>query len=123
MHQGDISKDTEGVEQKIKGESPVAISEDVLIIPTPGHTRGHQVLLYKNKFLFSGDHLWWNDERGTLSANKNVCWYSWPEQIRSMERLLDYSFEWVLPGHGHRHHAPSEEMHQLLEKCITRMKR
>lgn len=113
MHQGDISSDTESVEQKIKGEASVKIAEDLLIIPTPGHTRGHQVLLYQNKYLFTGDHL----------ASKSVCWYSWPEQIRSMERLLDYSFEWVLPGHGHRHHTPPEEMHRLLEECVSRMKR
>ena len=29
------------------------------------------------------------------------------EQIRSMERLLDFRFEWVLPGHGAWHHAAS----------------
>jgi len=123
MHQGDISRDTESVEQKIEGNTPIKVSEDLLIIPTPGHTRGHQVLLYQNRYLFTGDHLWWNDEREGLSASKSVCWYSWPEQIRSMERLLDYSFEWVLPGHGHRHFSPASDMHHLLEECIDRMKK
>jgi len=29
---------------------------DLLVIPTPGHTRGHVVFLYRKKFLFTGDH-------------------------------------------------------------------
>ena len=45
------------------------------------------------------------------------------EQIRSMERLLDFSFEWVLPGHGRIHHAPAREMRASLEKCIEWMEK
>jgi hypothetical protein len=41
-----------------------------------------------------------------------------------MERLLDYSFEWVLPGHGHWHRAESApRMREELERCIAWMKR
>jgi len=40
-----------------------------------------------------------------------------------MERLLDYRFEWVLPGHGRRHHAPAQEIHEQLEECVAWMKR
>jgi hypothetical protein len=39
-----------------------------------------------------------------------------------MERMLDYRFEWVLPGHGRIHHASAEEMHQHLERCVSWMK-
>jgi glyoxylase-like metal-dependent hydrolase (beta-lactamase superfamily II) len=40
-----------------------------------------------------------------------------------MERLLDYSFEWVLPGHGERHRAASPAaMRRELERCIAWMK-
>jgi len=43
--------------------------------------------------------------------------------INSMERLLEYKFEWVLPGHGHRYHAESPEaMHAELEQCVDWMK-
>jgi ferredoxin len=31
----------------IEGEEPVSFGRDFLVIPTPGHTRGHCVLLYK----------------------------------------------------------------------------
>jgi hypothetical protein len=39
-----------------------------------------------------------------------------------MERLLDYGFEWVLPGHGRIAHAPAGEMHSHLQRCIAWMK-
>ena len=58
----------------------------------------------------------------TLTAFRDVCWYSWPEQTRSMERLAAYRFEWVLPGHGRIHHASAAEMHAHLERCVEWMK-
>jgi glyoxylase-like metal-dependent hydrolase (beta-lactamase superfamily II)/ferredoxin len=111
-----------GVENVISGESPQKFAEDLLIIPTPGHTRGHVVFLYREKFLFTGDHLAWSPTRQTLTAFRSVSWYSWPEQIRSMEKLLAYDFEWVLPGHGELHHDTKENMRAHLEGCITWMK-
>jgi hypothetical protein len=39
-----------------------------------------------------------------------------------MERLLDYGFEWVLPGHGRIAHAPAGDMHSHLQRCIAWMK-
>jgi glyoxylase-like metal-dependent hydrolase (beta-lactamase superfamily II)/ferredoxin len=121
MHNDDITKATTPVEMKLTGRDPFPLGDDLLVIPTPGHTRGHQVLLYRERFLFSGDHVWWNEKRG-LSASRSVCWYSWPEQTRSMERLLDFRFEWVLPGHGGRHRARHDEMRASLEECVKRMK-
>jgi len=111
-----------GVEQVIRGEDPVQLDDDLLVIPTPGHTRGHVVYLYKQKFLFTGDHLAWSPARQTLTAFRSVAWYSWPEQMRSMEKLLSYKFEWVLPGHGDMHHDSAENMHHHLERCISWMK-
>jgi glyoxylase-like metal-dependent hydrolase (beta-lactamase superfamily II) len=77
------------------------------VIPVPGHTRGSVALLYRDRFLFTGDHLWYEEDQGRLHASRGVCWYSWTEQARSMERLLDLDFEWVLPGHGRRYRAAS----------------
>jgi glyoxylase-like metal-dependent hydrolase (beta-lactamase superfamily II)/ferredoxin len=111
-----------GVERVIEGEEPVQLGPELLAIPTPGHTRGHMVLLHRQKFLFTGDHLAWSPARQTLTAFRDACWYSWPRQIRSMERLLDYGFEWVLPGHGRIAHAPAGEMHSHLQRCIAWMK-
>ena len=111
-----------GVEQVIRGVEPVQLDDDLLVIPTPGHTRGHVVFLYREKFLFTGDHLAWSPNRQTLTAFRSVAWYSWPEQTRSMEKLLDYRFEWVLPGHGDMHHAGAQTMREELERCVSWMK-
>lgn len=115
--------DSRGItaEQLLDGDEPVALDEDFLAIPVPGHTRGHIVILYRNKFLFTGDHLAWSDNRGGLTAFRDVAWYSWAEQTKSMKRLLDFRFEWVLPGHGRRAHQPTEAMHQSLIDCIAWM--
>jgi len=101
---------------------PVRLDDDLLVIPVPGHTRGSAALLYRDEVLFTGDHLWWSEERQALHASRGVCWYSWAEQTRSMERLLDYRFEWVLPGHGRRAHLGEADMRAALSECIGRMK-
>lgn len=111
-----------GIEQIIRGEDPFAIDDQLLAIPGPGHTRGHTVLLYRDKFLFTGDHLAWSPQRETLTAFRSACWYSWEEQTRSMEKLLKYDFEWVLPGHGRIHQDSAENMRAHLERCIEWMK-
>jgi glyoxylase-like metal-dependent hydrolase (beta-lactamase superfamily II) len=111
-----------GVETIVKGNDPVRIDGDLLLIPTPGHTRGHMVLLYREKFLFTGDHLAWDPDLETLTAFGDACWYSWTHQTSSMERLLDYRFEWVLPGHGRIGHDSAGAMHRHLERCVAWMK-
>jgi len=111
-----------GVEQIIRGEEPVQLDNDLLVISVPGHTRGHVVYLYRNKFLFTGDHLAWSPSRQTLTAFRSVAWYSWAEQTRSMAKLLNYEFEWVLPGHGDIHHADAPIMHDHLKRCLAWMK-
>ena len=111
-----------GVERVIRGDDAIALDDELIAIPVPGHTRGHMVLLYKNKFLFTGDHLAWSPNRKTLIAFRSACWYSWTEQIKSMEKLLDYEFEWVLPGHGRIHHDSAANMGMHLEQCIQWMK-
>jgi glyoxylase-like metal-dependent hydrolase (beta-lactamase superfamily II) len=121
MHRADGAARLQ-IEQVIDGEESIPLDEDLLAIPTPGHTRGHVVFLYKQKFLFTGDHLAWSPARETLTAFRSVAWYSWPEQIRSMEKLLAYDFEWVLPGHGDMHHDSAPIMKSHLERCIAWMK-
>jgi glyoxylase-like metal-dependent hydrolase (beta-lactamase superfamily II)/ferredoxin len=121
MHTADGAQ-RRGIEQVIDGDSEVRLDDELVAIPVPGHTRGHMVLLYQNRFLFTGDHLAWSPARETLTAFRSVAWYSWPEQTRSMEKLLGYNFEWVLPGHGRIHHASAEAMHTHLRRCIEWMK-
>jgi glyoxylase-like metal-dependent hydrolase (beta-lactamase superfamily II)/ferredoxin len=110
------------VERVIDGDAPVQLDEELTIIPVPGHTRGHMVLLYRDKYLFTGDHLAWSPARSTLTAFRSACWYSWTEQVRSMEKLRPYSFEWVLPGHGRMHEDTAARMSLHLERCIEWMR-
>jgi glyoxylase-like metal-dependent hydrolase (beta-lactamase superfamily II)/ferredoxin len=108
-------------EQVLDGDEPVEFAPGFRAIPTPGHTCGHCVLLYE-RFLFTGDHLDADRDTGSLSASRDYCWYSWEEQTRSMARLLDYRFEWVLPGHGQRvRHAP-DVMRRHLEALVRWMR-
>jgi glyoxylase-like metal-dependent hydrolase (beta-lactamase superfamily II)/ferredoxin len=121
LHRDDVRTRTAAVERQPTGLDPVALDDGLLMILTPGHTRGHAVFLYRDTYLFTGDHLAWSETRGHLYAFRTACWYSWPEQIKSMKRLLDYRFEWVLPGHGRPIHLGADAMHDSLERCVEWM--
>jgi glyoxylase-like metal-dependent hydrolase (beta-lactamase superfamily II)/ferredoxin len=108
-----------GAERVIDGWDPVQLAPDFLAVPTPGHTRGHCALLYRDQFLFSGDHIWWSRHRGRLTASRDVCWHSWSEQVKSVAALERYSFEWVLPGHGERAHFPRQEMQRQMRRLVA----
>jgi glyoxylase-like metal-dependent hydrolase (beta-lactamase superfamily II)/ferredoxin len=122
LHRDDIHARTASIELQPTGSDAIDLGNDVVMIPTPGHTKGHAVFLYRDKYLFTGDHLAWSAQRGHLYAFRSACWYSWPEQIVSMERLLDYRFEWVLPGHGRPVQLDAGAMRESLERCISWMK-
>jgi glyoxylase-like metal-dependent hydrolase (beta-lactamase superfamily II)/ferredoxin len=121
LHRDDVRSRTATVERQPSGLDPVEIDDGLLMIPTPGHTKGHAVFLYRDTFLFTGDHLAWSETRGHLYAFRSACWYSWSEQIASMKRLLAYDFEWVLPGHGRPVHLPRGSARAELERCIQWM--
>jgi glyoxylase-like metal-dependent hydrolase (beta-lactamase superfamily II) len=98
----------------------VRLADDLVAIPVPGHTRGSMALLHGGETLFSGDHLWWEDDG--LWAERSVCWWSWSEQRRSVRKLLGHDFRRVLPGHGGRHDAGSAAvMRAALERLIVRL--
>lgn len=108
LHARDVTAGTRSVERRLEGDAPIALADDLLVVPVPGHTPGSAALLLRETFLFTGDHLW-GDAEGRLGASRSVCWYDWDEQVRSVERLAELSFEWVLPGHGRPWRAPSAE--------------
>ncbi len=119
MHRADR---VPALERYVDGNDPVRLADDLVFIPTPGHTPGSACLLYRDTFLFTGDHLYWNPEAGRLSASKAMNWHSWPEQLRSLERLLDFEFRWVLPGHGASLRADSPgQMRAELERALVRL--
>jgi ferredoxin len=92
LHRDDVDVSTRDVETQPQGADAVEIQPGVVMIPVPGHTRGHVVFLVDDRWLFTGDHLAWNVRRETLYAFRDACWFSWQRQIESMERLLDYRF-------------------------------
>ena len=118
LHQDDITANTQQVEIQLQGTEPYQLAEDLLIIPVPGHTKGQTVLLYRDKFLFSGDHLAYSERLQHLYAFRDACWYSWAELGKSMTKLATYDFEWVLPGHGRRFHSDIATMQTQMQKCL-----
>lgn len=123
LHEAEAMDSLENIERRLAGEGPWELAPDLKIIGTPGHTRGHVVLLYRGTFLFTGDHLFWRTEVGGLDTSHRYNQYSWEAQIKSVEKLLNETFTWILPGHGYRHHASEEAMREEVAKAIGRMRR
>ena len=82
------------------------------ILFTPGHTKGHMVLLWKGTSLFVGDHF----------ASSTYCWHSWDAQIESTRRLaLLTGVEWVLPGHGKWFQVPQGDFPKVINRRVQAM--
>jgi len=103
----------------IDGLDTVEASPDFRIIPVPGHTDGSMALLYRNRYLFTGDHMAWDRE---IKGLRLATVYVWKESAlrRSAEKLLEYPFEWILPGHGDRMHLPAARMREELRLLLAR---
>ena len=118
IHRADLeaAPDSEWV---IEGADSKEVMPQFRIIPVPGHTPGSMALLYKNTFLFTGDHLWWDSAQKRLRAPSQLVWRK-HVLIDSIKKLLDYPFEWVLAGHGDRTRLPAEEMRAQLRALVQR---
>jgi glyoxylase-like metal-dependent hydrolase (beta-lactamase superfamily II)/ferredoxin len=118
IHRADLAA-VPDAEWIVEGREVISISKDMQIIPVPGHTPGSMALLYDGRYLFTGDHLWWDRDRKRLETPEALVWNR-TDLERSTERLLTIRCEWVLPGHGDRIHLPSVKMHQELERVVSR---
>lgn len=118
IHRADIeaAPDAEWI---IEGTESLQVMPQFQVIPVPGHTAGSMALLYKNRFLFTGDHLWWDSAQKRLGAPSQLVWRK-HVLADSIRKLLDYSFEWVLAGHGDRMRLPAHEMHAQLQALVER---
>ena len=112
----DAALDAEWV---IEGADSRQVMPHFLIIPVPGHTAGSMALLYKNTFLFTGDHLWWDSAQQRLGAPTRLVWRK-HVLADSIRKLLDYPFEWVLAGHGDRIRLPAHEMRAQVQALVER---
>ncbi len=106
-------------EWMIEGGETVQLASQFQAIPVPGHTQGSMALLYGERFLFSGDHLWWDPESRTLESPEQLVW-SEPHLLRSIAKLLDHRFEWVLAGHGDRVCLSATEMQAQIKDLTQR---
>jgi glyoxylase-like metal-dependent hydrolase (beta-lactamase superfamily II) len=106
----------------INGVEDVEVRPGVIAVPVPGHTRGSVVFVIDEQYCFSGDSLAWSHDDADLMAFRDACWYSWPEQQKSLARLADaHRFTWLLPGHGARVRLDPDEMHRRLLGLVVRM--
>ncbi|WP_437764733.1 MBL fold metallo-hydrolase [Sorangium sp. So ce281] len=104
---------------------------EIMLLPQPGHTPGSLCLLYRGRFLFTGDHLSYSRFLGQLVAHRLQCWEDWERQVRSVRYLLAAAeagwlrFAWVLPGHGEWARLPGEgsasETAAELRRVVTSM--
>ena len=118
IHRGDIQAMPDA-EEVIEELTPRLFSPACRIIPVPGHTPGSMCLLYQNRFLFSGDHLWWDPECQRLDSPRQLVWDA--NALRhSIAALAQYPFEWVLAGHGGRIHLPHGQMQTAMRELIHR---
>jgi glyoxylase-like metal-dependent hydrolase (beta-lactamase superfamily II)/ferredoxin len=82
---------------------------ELAVITQPGHTPGSACLLYRGRFLFTGDHLFYSRRRGHIVGSRLQCWEDWGRQTRSVRYLAALAeagrlrFSWILPGHGEWH--------------------
>ena len=84
----------------LTGMEPTEVASGVVAIPTPGHTEGHVMYLVDDEVLFTGDSLAWDPDRDDLWAERFVCWWSWADQLDSLERLARHRFAQIIPTHG-----------------------
>ncbi|HLM72468.1 MAG TPA: MBL fold metallo-hydrolase, partial [Polyangiaceae bacterium] len=88
---------------------------DLAVLPQPGHTPGSLCLLYRGRFLFTGDHFFYSHRQDRIVATRLQCWEDWHRQIESVRRLAAWAeagrlrFAWILPGHGEWHRIDREE--------------
>ena len=118
IHRADVEA-VPDAEWIIEGADSVQVLPQFHIIPVPGHTAGSMALLYKNRFLFTGDHLWWDSAQKMLGAPQRLVWRK-RVLVDSIQKLLDYSFEWVLAGHGDRMRLPTNAMRAQLQALVER---
>ncbi len=122
LHEADITPATRAVERHLPGSETIRLAPDITLIPVPGHTAGSVCLLFRDRFLFSGDHIAWNAAARHLTAYRNYCSYSWERQRESVLALRSFTFDWILPGHGERTRLEPQHRIRELERLAERMR-
>ena len=119
IHRADLAA-VPDAEWIVDGHERIVVSDKIQIIPVPGHTPGSMALLYDDRYLFTGDHVWWDRERQRLDVPQ-IYVSNQQELLRSTEKLVDVSFEWILPGHGDRMQMSRERMRDETQRLVRRI--
>jgi len=122
IHKLDLEtqKDSEII---LEGESEYKFDKGIVYF-TPGHTPGHIVLLWQEKYLFTGDHYAWLSSLNQFGSFPDACWYSWKKQIESVNLMsLFKDVEWVLPGHGKWGKVSKGEFPAIVKESVSWMKK
>ncbi|MGI9622036.1 MAG: MBL fold metallo-hydrolase [Acidimicrobiales bacterium] len=99
-----------------------AVDDGVMSIVIPGHTKGHVAYHVDERFLFTGDALFWNHRRHELDVTPKQTWYSWEALADSMDSIAHLSVDWVFPGHGKWHHIGSDLYSSQMAELGTAMR-
>lgn len=105
----------------VSGDADVPIQSGLTLVPCPGHTRGSVCFVLDERFLFSGDSLYWSRRQQDLAVHVRKTWYSLNVQLASLERLAQrHRFSYVLAGHGDRHETTPGDMCDRLVALVAR---
>ncbi|MEU9453632.1 ferredoxin [Streptomyces sp. NPDC048277] len=120
IHEGDLDAAPDA-DRVLRGTEPAEITDGVLALPFPGHTRGSVLYVADERYCFSGDSFYWSRTTADLEVAESVTWYDIRILAASLARAADrLRFEWLLPGHGDRRHLPHDDMTARLRHLATR---
>ncbi|MBW3657995.1 MAG: MBL fold metallo-hydrolase [Actinobacteria bacterium] len=106
----------------VDGQDPVVVQPGLQLIPCAGHTRGSVLFLLDDRFLFTGDSLYWSRTHQDLAVHVRQTWYSLEVQRDSLARVArEHRFSAVLAGHGSRHETTVDDMHRRLVALVDRL--
>ena len=97
-------------EQHTDGEAINFGDVSIDVIHTPGHASNHLCFLFTEaRMLFTGDHIM---QGSTVVINPPDGDMS--DYFSSLNKLYDYQFDWIAPGHGFLMDNPHEAIDRLL---------
>ncbi len=97
-------------EQPTDGEAINFGDVSIDVIHTPGHASNHLCFLFTEaRMLFTGDHIM---QGSTVVINPPDGDMS--DYFSSLNKLYDYQFDWIAPGHGFLMDNPHEAIDRLL---------
>ena len=97
-------------EQPADGEAIHFGDVSIDVIHTPGHASNHLCFLFAEaRMLFTGDHIMQGSTVVINPPDGDMLDY-----FSSLNKLYDYQFDWIAPGHGFLMDNPHEAIDRLL---------